>query len=321
MEQQNIPHGIIKKILLISKEVESQSVELNSHKQELLDVLSNMDKFSKILSKMKEWKIITKNEQSKVWETFRSHFVLSKTQYGENNLFQKYNKYMEENTELLKFITYYPLVVGARAVCEDDEENPILPDGLIQVQELGIGGVGLIRKVGFENWEEGIEKVFHLTRDRGKIVFDKEEYIKYGLIEHRCTMFDGPAYQSTYFQKEIAQDGKISFVERWAFNIRKYFDQDDIAIVWDGRGYAFLYKNKLADGTIELVKIGKTFDAPAINIEQWFGLRDNVINGKVGFRKVFFRKCYEQWQFVGIDGFKKLLFGEEKKIDELCRRK
>ena len=315
MEQQNIPYESIQRNLF------SLGI-IKSRKKELLDLLSNIDDFSEILSKMKEGKIITKNEHQKILEMIKSGFALSKLNYGEVG--SVLNKYMEENTDLFNFIHYYPFVVDADIVYDDDKlygGNYAMPDELIQIYK--DNKPWLVRKVVSEKWEEHVELVFSSSYV-WEIQFDKEEYINSGFISIRDCLRKNSYPMVAFFQKKVLSGAKIDFKWRGVFEMANDFDEDGIGIRFEAKWrYSLIYKCNFDDADISIIGIWPELETSAHSVEKWFEEYGSLKIDKASpsYKNIILRKRYQNSELIGIDAFKKPLIGEEKKIDELCRRK
>jgi len=308
--------GKEKAVEYIVEKVIARFEQFKSRKKELLEVLENMDEFSRILWMMKNRKIITRTDRLKIVNMAELRWISSELHNPDTS---SKEKHAIESIDVEMFIRQYPLVVDADEVCEDFTE--LLGDWLIQIYKSG--KAGLVRKTE----KNEIEIIFSPKIYTWAFAFSKEEYDKYGLIEIRNyhsddnTPMGNDSCNTRFLQKEKHTTWlwftrrKISFIETGNFNVIGDFDKDNIAFALEASWeYCFIYKEIYSDNSVGVHKIGLSFVSEMSHIKEWFD-EYNAFETKVShFGVMIFRKKYDaRWDFRWIDAFTKSFLDKEKK--------
>ena len=221
----------------VLERLSSRFEDIKNKREEILYILKNVEAVQQIISKMKEWRVMTHEENTQLWNFENSNWFSTRLRYPRGRKFDDQNIERETHIKDLKtlksFTANYPYIVEADRV---NDNIPTEFGGIIEIQSNW--NVWLIKKA-----EKGIK--YLLTPDRyvWRLSKKHKDFVNYGILEIKnpVTRWSISATESIFLKDEW---GDWVFNSIWRFHLVSDFDADGIAIAIKEVGkYYFVRKN------------------------------------------------------------------------------
>ncbi len=281
----------------VLERLSSRFEDIKNRREEILYILKNVEEVQQIISKMKEWRVITCDEDIQVSCFEDKNWFSARLRYPRGRKFDDQNIEREIHIKDLKTLTSftanYPYVVEADRV---NDNIPAEFDGIIEIQSNW--NVWLIKKT-----EKGIKHLLTPDKYVWRLSKKHEDFVNYGILEIKnpVTRWSISATESIFLKAEW-EDWVFNSI--WRFHLVSDFDEDGIAIAISEVGkYYLVRKNFESPSKTEVYKLWNTFTADIANIKEGFDKYNTLNTGS----RLLFKKCYENWHCVAIEIFKKSL--------------
>lgn len=280
---------------------------LKTHKQELSELLNNMDNFSNILRMMKDGEIISQVDYNKIITMIRFKGIKLQCSIWED---KSVEEHIQESKLLLEFIDKYPLVADGNEIISPWRYKELQEDNIFVTKAWN--KIWLVKKIDNGDGDATLKSIF-TPLYYNTLYYDRyKEYWLIGLGDENIAL---PKLKFYQLQKdwEIKDIYSIDLCDKFSG-----FDKDNIGIGRLNNGeYMLIYLRKWSDWNSYIHQLWQKFK---LKYMEWFTCFDehNSLEIDVDIRwKTTLRKAYDrEWKFLGIHAFKKSLFGkEEKKSD------
>lgn len=288
---------------------------LRKHKDDLLNVLNNIEPAWCVISKIQHESIITRNEYRSLKKFIEDRWLSTDiASVYENTLTSRDKEWtLNDLCEFTQIVENYPFVVDADEVRED--LSSLLGDWIAEIRKNWKWW--LVKKIKSPDWEDKIQILFdHNHSQTWILTFNQDEYDKYGLIEvknyHKEYSFHSPC-DTMFLQKE--EEPLNRFIDLWRYTMMKGFDRDNIwfsiKLWWQ---YKILYKD-VSEKWIRIYEIWMPFESGWNAIIDWFDSFNTFEAEMKWLWNVKFKKSYDDsWKLNWIYAFKKKRFGWEEQV-------
>ena len=282
---------------------------LEDKKADMLYILNSVETIKHTISKIRQGQIITQKEHNQIAEFIKKQWLSTKIVdiWSENPFLDCQYEYIHahEDSVLISLIHDYPLVVDADTINEDNSEWWLI----------SITKDNMTMFIQIVNDDKGNPSIRYCSDSYDWFVSAKDDPDNKELIELKRSN------KAIFVQKKVDAKGIIT-VQKVADLVGEHngaFDKDNLAVLYKQNSmFSIIHKSESVDWNLQVKEV-LTFKRSS-RFDVMFDKYNTFEAESMGVGKVICKKCYnEQWEFIGIDVFKKLRLGGEKKLNNLCR--
>ena len=283
---------------------------LEDKKVDMLYILNSVEAIRQTISKIQLGQVITEKEYNLIDEFIKKQWLSTKIidiwlENPFNDCQNEYRNAHDDSDVLISLIRNYPLVVDADTINEDNSEWWLI----------SITKDNMTMFIQIVNDDKGNPSIRYCSDSYDWFVSAKDDPDNKELIELKRSN------KAIFVQKKVDAKGIIT-VQKVADLVGEHngaFDKDNLAVLYKQNSmFSIIHKSESVDWNLQVKEV-LTFKRSS-RFDVMFDKYNTFEAESMGVGRVICKKCYnEQWEFIGIDVFKKLRLGGEKKLNNLCR--